>query len=331
MRMLLIIAILSSLAFAYDALDDSCLAGCCAKYNGILSELDNADVPACLDSGGCMIVYNGATKGSVDVACLKLSYTNTESPYDKGAIGSCIAATCGSDYTPSTPSPFNTGEDSPPVPTFPPCADKLGEIYQVSGDSVLIRQGKEKIIAAGDMFCDDDTVRAGLYAKVFIRFTDGNVRFIGNTATLHIRTDPEWRMNEVDGYVEARNTQNAIDVFKRLTSTSDERVYHDEMTGGRLAETVYRPHSTVIFDFGPLSEKVTVIEGSVDAIDMPTQDTVSIAAGEQFERLNKQRVSEGTITPAGSVASELANSGSCCGSALILGLAGALFIRQKNT
>ncbi len=329
MRLLLAIALLSSVAFAYDALDDSCLAGCCAKYNGMLSELDNANVPTCLDSSGCMIVYNGATKGSVDVACLKLSYTNTESPYDKGAIGSCIAATCGGTYAPSSDSPFNTGDNTPSAPIFPPCADKLGEIYQASGDSILIRQGKEKTIVVGDTFCDDDTVRAGMYAKVFIRFTDGNVRFIGNTATLHIKTDPEWRMNEVDGYVEAKTSQNAVDVFKRLTSTSDERMYYDEIIGGRLAETVYRPHSTVIFDFGPSSEKVTVIEGAVDAIETPTGETMAIAAGEQYERMNKQGVSEGTITPSGSVASELANSGSCCGSALILGLAGALFIRQK--
>ncbi|MFH1222440.1 MAG: hypothetical protein V1492_05135 [Candidatus Micrarchaeota archaeon] len=330
MRLLFIIVILFSLAFAYNAIDDSCLAGCCAKYNGMLGELDNSQVPTCLNSAGCMIVYNGATKGNVDVACLKLSYPNTQTPYDKGAIGSCIAATCGSTYTPTSPSPFNDGTEVP-LPPFPPCADKLGEIYQISGESILIRQGKEKKIAVGDTFCDDDTVRAGSYAKVYIRFSDGNVRFVGNMATLHIKSDPEWRMNEVDGYVEAKTIQNAVDVFKRLISTGDERTYYDTITGGRWAEPIYRPHSTVIFDFGPSSEKVTVIEGSVDVIELPTEETRTIAAGEQYERLNQQRVSEGTITQAGNVSSELANSGSCCGSAFILGLVGMLFIRHNFT
>jgi hypothetical protein len=113
MRFLFLVLVLASVALAYNAIDDSCLAGCCAKYNGILGEVADAKVPTCLDSAKCLIVYNGATKGSTTVACVELSYKGSDNAYSKSAIGSCISSTCGSSYVSPNPGPWNTGDDTP--------------------------------------------------------------------------------------------------------------------------------------------------------------------------------------------------------------------------
>lgn len=117
---------LAPLAFADTASDiagDSCVYDCCATYGSIPGVMLTRGTETCLaHPDSCVIIYNGATKGTDNVACVTSTETGRSNPKAFSAVGifTCLREKCQAVWVPSSPSPFNVGpEEEKPEPERP--------------------------------------------------------------------------------------------------------------------------------------------------------------------------------------------------------------------
>jgi hypothetical protein len=320
-RALVALAAFSLACAAYSPLDDNCVSGCCAANNGALGELQAGQAAACAANAKCLVVYAGSTRGGSDWACVALSAPHAGvAAYSKAAVASCIQS-CGASI-PGVPAATATH-------SFPPCGLLLGEVYRLEGDARLVRSGAEKAVSVGDEFCSGDTVAASPGSRVFVRFSDGSVRFVGNAAVMHVEEAAGGTSIEGCGAFEVVSSGNARLVVSSLLSESDERTEFDVLCGGRLdpgARPVsYELHSDVKFEFSGSSERVSVIEGNAVAVDGRDGAQVSIPEGTAFRRSVTEGAAQGSLSASGESGGLGDGGGGCCGAAFIL-LAGSLAV-----
>jgi hypothetical protein len=274
----------------------------------------------CIDEGG------SDCHSQLQSCCLEeaiLSATN--------ALSNC-KANCELRFKDSAPVPPPTQPDE--TPSLPPCSSSLGTIFSVEGSPKLIRGTVSVPISEGQQYCLDDIIETSQGERLFINFNDGNIRFVGGASKMSIRDD--------DAADEEGPITRAIGIIEHIVRDDAAKLNYDTICGGRALFSEgtqkmecrdslrYTPHSSVRYEFTSHSDKITVFEGYVEALDISTGEYTVVEGGEQYSRAPGAPLGEASIysVDVSSVPRTLSESesgsGGCCGPAIIL-LAAAFF------
>jgi len=319
------ILFLSGISFAscYDV-QDACYQRCCGDNVGSWEILANIGV----GEGECDSTSYCARVGRW--ACLMQSgYGSRDAFYS--CAQSCIESNgCGGDWigdSGRTTAPPTTGAS-----TEPQCStDQIGTFESVSGSPKVTRNGVQFNAQLGGKYCLDDQIQTSTGEKVLINFGDGSKRFISNGGWMQITA------TEFDG--EPALATNAYKVLELLTSQEMPAVSHDVVIGCRLpspsscdTSVAYVPHSYLRCEFGSDGDRITVIEGQLEAVDMSSGESVFVDSGYDYYRMVGQSAQEGRtrVVDLSTVPHEITGGGSCCGTAFILMLVPLLAFARRN-
>ncbi len=230
-------------------------------------------------------------------------------------------------------------EPTPEPSPFPSCAEHLGTIYKVEGAPILARSGQVKTISEGDSYCLSDVIKTGSSERLFIRFTDGNIRFVGSNSVMKISPD----IPQSNDFV-----TRLVGVGEHIVRDGASRLNYDTVCGGdarmragRIPDVecrdsvVYTPHSSVRYEFTSSYDVVTVFEGYVEATDTATGEYATINSGQQYSRNAGFPVDEASLyeVDAAEVPRSLYESEyeeGCCGGPA-LAILSALFFYSRKT
>ena len=132
---------------------------------------------------------------------------------------------------------------------------------------------------------------------------------------------------------------NAYGVMETLTSQEMPTITHDVVIGCRLPSSdscdmsvAYIPHSYLRCEFGSDGDRITVIEGQLEAVDMGSGESVFVDSGYEYYRMPGQSAQEGRtrVVDLSTVPQEITGGGSCCGTAFILMLVPLLAFARRN-
>jgi hypothetical protein len=316
---------LSGIAYSscYDV-QDACYQRCCGDNVGSWENLNSIGV----GEGECDSTSYCARVGRW--ACLMQSgYGSRDAFYS--CAQSCIEGNgCGGDWIGDSGSSATQAASTPPAPSEPACSGRIGTFESVSGSPKITRNGVQFTATAGGKYCLDDQVQTSTGEKVLIDFGDGNKRFISNGGWMQITSA------ELNG--EPSLATNAYGVMELLLSDAP-AVSHDVVIGCRLpsssscdASVAYVPHSYLRCEFGPDGDRITVIEGQLEAVDMGTGESVFVDSGNQYYRMAGESAQEGRTRAVdlSTVPQEIGGGGSCCGTAFILMLVPLLAFAYRS-
>ena len=229
-------------------------------------------------------------------------------------------------------------EPAPEPAPFPACTELLGTIYKVEGSPTLARSGQIKTVSEGDSYCLNDVVKTSSSGRLFIRFTDGNIRFVGSNSVM-----------KISPYSPQNNdfVTRLIGVGEHIVRDGASQLNYDTICGGDARmhagnipdvacrdSVVYTPHSSVRYEFSASSDKVTVFEGYVEALDTSTGEYVTINSGEQYSRGAGAPVEEASLyevdvdtVPRSLYDSEYGEG--CCGGPALAIFAALVFASRK--
>lgn len=322
---------LSGLAHSscYDV-QDACYQRCCGDNVGSWEILANIGV----GEGECDATSYCARVGRW--ACLMQSgYGSRDDFYS--CAQSCIASNgCGGDWIGDGGGTTQGGGTTAPPATGasaePQCStDQIGTFETVSGSPKVTRGGVQFTATTGGKFCLDDQIQTAAGEKVIIDFGDGGKRLISNGGWMQMAA------SEFNG--EPALATNAYKVLEILTSQEMPTITHDVVIGCRLPSSsscdrsvVYVPHSYLRCEFGPDGDRITVIEGQLEAVDMGSGESVFVDSGYQYYRMVGESAQEGRtrVVDLSTVPQEITGGGSCCGAAFILMLAPLLAFAYRN-
>lgn len=311
-------------ASCYDV-QDACYQRCCGDNVGSWEILANIGV----GEGECDATSYCARVGRW--ACLMQSGTGSRDAFYSCAQ-SCIEGNgCGGDWigdSGGTATPPATGAS-----TEPSCqTDQIGTFESVTGSPKVTRNGVQFTAQTGGKYCLDDQIQTSTGEKVLIDFGDGNKRFISNGGWMQITAA------QFNG--ESSLATNAYGVMELLLSQDTPAVSHDVVIGCRLpsasscdTSVAYVPHSYLRCEFGSDGDRITVIEGQLEAVDMGTGESVFVDSGNQYYRMAGESAQEGRtrVVDLSTVPQEISGGGgSCCGTAFILMLVPLLAFAKRN-
>jgi hypothetical protein len=240
---------------------------------------------------GCTSAYRAQTGGG--------KCAQSESAACKGyysAYTSCLRRCQQKDAQPTTTQALGGSTSASPKDGC------LATVTKITGSPTVQRGGAKRALKVGDRICLGDRVLT-TDAKAAMLFDDGEFRVVTQDSAVEFAP--------ADDPSKLTAAQKVIGtVFEAINSRNLEPKFQETVTGGRLnlnsryangynkvPKVVYQPHSTVKYAFTPEGDEVTVYEGSVDAIDAATGETLQIPGGYRYERKIGDGLKAGKKTP----------------------------------
>jgi hypothetical protein len=287
---LIFIGIFCSMIFADCVwVAHTCRSECCGQQGGMYIEdgINDMSQALALEKQGRAVIFNKGTQPGGEDICIAYAESPNLNP---STLHSCISdcqinAGCG------------TGSSSATSTVSPLCDNQMGEIIAVQGTAYCTRSGTKELIIVGNPFCEGDIIETGdaVGTKVIIRFSDGNIRYVIRRSHYTINAyEPEKYYEGIEGAMHAIfDGPNPASELETIVGGITLPRSKAQQTAPRSG---YRIHSSVLFEIDDSVNRVTVLEGEVEILDLNTGNVIGlIQASEQYSVASYADPATGTI------------------------------------